>query len=65
MNPPSNPSHDCPVVDDLAALRPAVTGLAREVGGVRPLGGFGPDQPFHSGFVPPEPGGPELVCARP
>lgn len=28
-------SHDCPAVDDLAALRTAVTGLAREVEGVR------------------------------
>ena len=35
MNPPSTPSHDCPAVDDLAALRTAVTGLAREVESVR------------------------------
>ena len=35
MNPPTSPSHDCPAVDDLAALRAAVTGLAREVEGVR------------------------------
>ena len=35
MNPPSSPSHDCPAVDDLAALRTAVTGLAREVEGLR------------------------------
>ena len=35
MNPPRTPSHDCPAVDDLAALRTAVTGLAREVEGVR------------------------------
>ena len=35
MNPPSNPSHDCPAADDLAALRTAVTGLAREVESVR------------------------------
>jgi hypothetical protein len=34
--PPTNPSsHDCPAVDDLAALRTAVTGLAREVEAVR------------------------------
>ena len=34
-------SHDCPAVDDLAALRAAVTGLAREVEGLRrSLGGF-------------------------
>src|ERR671910_2289768 len=32
---PASPSHDCPVVDDLAALRTAVTGLAREVEAVR------------------------------
>ena len=35
MNQPDNPSHDCPAVDDLTALRTAVTGLAREVEGVR------------------------------
>ena len=35
MNPPNSPSHDCPAVDDLAALRAAVTGLAREVEGLR------------------------------
>jgi hypothetical protein len=28
-------THDCPAVDDLAALRAAVTGLAREVEGLR------------------------------
>jgi hypothetical protein len=31
----TTPSHDCPAVDDLAALRTAVTGLAREVETVR------------------------------
>ena len=35
MNPPNSPSHDCPAVDDLTALRTAVTGLAREVEGLR------------------------------
>ena len=35
MNPPHSPSHDCPAVDDLTALRAAVTGLAREVEGLR------------------------------
>ena len=35
MNSPSSPSHDCPAVDDLTALRAAVTGLAREVEGLR------------------------------
>ena len=30
-----NVSHDCPAVEDLAAVRGAVTGLAREVEGVR------------------------------
>ena len=35
MNSPNGPSHDCPAVDDLAALGTAVTGLAREVEGVR------------------------------
>ena len=36
MTPPTNPpSHDCPAVDDLTALRTAVTGLAREVETVR------------------------------
>ena len=35
MNPPSSPSHDCPAVEDLTALRTAVTGLAREVEGLR------------------------------
>jgi hypothetical protein len=35
VNSPSSPSHDCPAVDDLTALRAAVTGLAREVEGVR------------------------------
>ena len=36
MTPPPNPpSHDCPAVDDVTALRTAVTGLAREVETVR------------------------------
>ena len=35
MNPLSSTSHDCPMVDDLTTLRAAVTGLAREVEGVR------------------------------
>ena len=35
MNPPRTPAHDCPAVDDIAALRTAVTGLAREVEQVR------------------------------